>query len=214
MERPEIDLYLIRHAECLMNTRPELIGGRSDDSPLSDNGKLEAALLGDRLKYKKIKFDEVYSSTAIRAIQTANISCKKIGFKLEKIVESAALLELSQGDYEGKLRKDIHIPTVIAKMEKEHWDFSAPNGESQRQVEDRMYDEISEKLLLKYPVRLKVGIYTHGLAIKCLFRKIMNSDPRLTYKIEINNTSITRFKYNERGWNLITLNDTAHLYNK
>ena len=52
------------------------------------------------------------------------------------------------------------------------------------------------------------------MAIKCLLRGIMDFSSGLTYKINLDNASITRLKYSERGWHLITINDTAHLLGK
>lgn len=62
-----------------------------------------------------------------------------------------------------------------------------------------------------YPEKKTVGIFTHGMAIKCLLRGILDFSPSLTYKINLDNTSITRLKYSAQGWHLVTINDTAHL---
>ena len=70
---------------------------------------------------------------------------------------------------------------------------------------------VKDKLLPRYEQGLTVGVFTHGLAIKCLFRGIMQSSSERTYKIEIDNTAITRFRYARNGWHLVTLNDTTHL---
>ena len=51
-----LDLYFIRHAESLMNNKGHLIGGRSNETPLSERGIYQANLLGQRLKHLGIVF--------------------------------------------------------------------------------------------------------------------------------------------------------------
>lgn len=207
-----LDLYLIRHGECLTNlVQAEVIGGRSNKDPLSEQGVLQACMLGRYLAEEGVCFDEVYSSPATRSIATAKMACYDIRYPLEKIVVCDELQELSQGDWEGKPRKEFYTPENIAKMDADHWNFKAPNGESQREVEERMLKWVNSRLLPRYKQGLTAGVFTHGLAIKCLFRGIMESNPDRTYKIEIDNASITRFVYTRKGWHLAVLNDTTHL---
>ncbi len=205
-----LDLYLIRHAESEMNNLP-LIGGRSGNSPLSARGNLQAILVGGRLRYESIFFNEVYSSPAVRAVKTAKEACKMIDYPLDKIVQYAELDELSMGDWEGKPRVEIYTPEMLAHINSNNWEFKAPNGESQREVEERMYGWVKECLLSRQDQNLTVGVFSHGMAIKCLLRGIMEFAPKITYKIALDNTSITRLKYTERGWHLMAINDTAHL---
>ncbi len=206
-----LDLYLIRHAESEMNRLNHLIRGRSNNPSLSEAGIVQARRLGNRLKNAEVKFDRVYSSKAERAYDTACIVSKIVGYSLDRIVLSEDLLELDQGDWEGKLRCDIYSLDVLAKINSDNWNFKPPNGESQRDVEERMMKWVQENLLYHYKEELIAGVFTHGLAIKCFLRGIMSFDPKITYKIDLENTSITRLKYSEKGWHLITVNDAGHL---
>ncbi len=207
-----LDIYLIRHAESIMNVEhPELINGRSNESPLSDLGRIQAGKLGLYLAAEEVHFDEVYSSPAVRAIGTANLACYYVKYPLEKIVVCDELQEQSQGDWEGKPRAPLYTPDVIAAMNSDNWNFKAPNGESQKDVEERMLEWVNDKLLPRYEQGLTVGVFSHGMSIRCFFRGIMESSPKNTYKIEIDNTAITRFRYARNGWHLVTLNDTTHL---
>ncbi len=207
-----LDLYLLRHAESQSNLNHHLIGGRSNETPLSPLGEFQALWLGERLRAEDIKFDQVYSSTAVRTQQTAKIVCKQTGYPLEKILYSEKLQELDQGEWEGKPRNQIYTPETLAKINKDNWNFTPPNGESQRDVEERMYSWIEDNVLANYyQTQHTVGVFTHGLAIKCLLRKIMGSNPAMTYKIVLDNTSITKISYSQNGWHLVKVNDAAHL---
>lgn len=206
-----LDLYLIRHAESEMNNHEHLIGGRSNNSPLSQNGKHQAILLSQRFSNSKIIFDKLYSSTAKRAIDTVQPVCDSTGYSIDDVIKTSELLEIDQGDWEGKPRTEIYTPEVIARINVDNWNFTPPNGESQRMVEERMLRYVNENILSRHLENLVVGVFTHGMAIKCLLRGILESSSSMTYKIVLNNTSITRLKYSRRGWHIVTVNDTAHL---
>ena len=108
-----LELYFIRHAECEANTHPEIIGGRSNSSPLTANGKEQARKLYQRLN--NINFDEIFCSPAVRAIETARIG---IG-SLEKIIITDKLQELDQGEWTGKVRKDTYTPETLEIISKD-----------------------------------------------------------------------------------------------
>jgi len=201
-----LELYLIRHAESEMNYDTTQIGGRSNHVQLTEKGKEQARLLAQRLLREGTRFDEIYTSPAIRAIDTAKIVCSTI-CGLDKIVIREDIQELSEGDWEGKPRIEIHTEEMLARINSNNWEFKPPNGESQKQVEERMYG-FTKGLLAK---NSKVGVFGHGMSFKCLLRGIMEFSPSITYKIAIDNTAITRLKYDKRGWHLLSLNDTGHL---
>ena len=206
-----MDLYLIRHGESEANKQKDLVGGRDNDTPLSERGRYQADLLGKRFKKFGVVFDEVYSSTAKRALETAERVGKRAGFSLDDVVATPEILEMDMGKWEGRPRVEVYTPEMIDKINSNNWRFAPPGGESQRAVEKRMLAWINHTIVSKYPQQANVAVFSHGMAIKCLFRGIMRSSPKQTYKINLDNTSITRLKYTKRGWHLITLNDTAHL---
>lgn len=202
-----LDLYFIRHAQSERNLESHLIGGRSENSPLSLRGIEQAKLLAERLSTEGIYFDRVYTSPAKRAYDTARIVCIKLNFPLGELKQDERLHELSQGDWEGQPRKEYHSPETIELMSEDPLNFTPPNGESQKMVEERMYS-IIEQLQGKDE---RIALFGHGLAIRCLVRRILESNPAHTYKMVTDNTSITRIGYTKRGWHLLCTNDSAHL---
>jgi len=206
-----LDLYLIRHAESEHNKTRHLIGGRSNSAQLSQKGVMQAQLLGKRLATDKVSFDNVYSSPALRAYETAKIACTEIGFPIDKIMRTEDLLELSQGDWEGQLREKVYTPDMLSKIIANNWEFRPPNGESQKDVEERVYNWINKNLVPRYKDDLVAGIFTHDFAIRCLLRAIMDFSPKMTYKVALDNTSINRLSYTDHGWHIVCINDAAHL---
>lgn len=65
----------------------------------------------------------------------------------EQIQSCEALVEMSQGHWEGCHRSDIYTPETQSLMERFQPDFSAPAGESLRQVEFRMVQFLNSTIL-------------------------------------------------------------------
>ena len=207
-----LDLYLIRHAESEMNLNNHLVSGRSNESPLSLRGIHQAVLLGRRLDQESVKFDRAYSSIAVRALDTARIVCPWIGYSIDEIVQSERLVEMSKGEWEGKPRMEIFTPEIMKSLETYPFGFKPPEGESQLEVEIRMYDWLYGHIMPNEHLdSLTIGVFSHGTAIKCLLRGLLDFNPKITYKMVLDNTSITRLKYSKGSWQVLTVNDAAHL---
>lgn len=209
----KLNLYLFRHGETAYNVNPEFIGG-SNNLELSERGERQAEALGKRLKKEGIVFDEIYFSTAIRTCQTMEIVCSVLNYRGEKN-GSKDLWEQSQGDWNGKRRVEVYTPEVLKEMKEKHSDFKPPNGESLYEAGERGYSFIERNLLCREK-DLTVGIFGHGMTTKGTIANVLESDPRMTYRISIDNCSITQLKYSSeephQGWSLVKLNDNSHLY--
>lgn len=72
---------------------------------------------------------------------------QELNFSEEQIQSSDALMEMSQGHWEGCHRTEILTPETVSLMEKFQPDFSAPSGESLRQVEFRMIQFLNSTLM-------------------------------------------------------------------
>ena len=96
-------IYIIRHGQTELNNKKAL-QGRSDH-PLNDTGIQQAKEAAAMLQ--GIKFDAVYSSPLIRAVQTAQI----LAPELEPIIDER-LIEMDYGPYEGMDLQNL-APEVI-----------------------------------------------------------------------------------------------------
>jgi len=209
-----LNLYLFRHGESEYNKNyGTVIGGRSNEVPLSERGVAQARALGLRLAREGLIFDEVYSSTAVRTRETARITLGEMDLA-NHVEEAEELLELSQGDWEGESRAKHYTSRVYEEMRERPYEFCAPRGESQRDVEQRSLGWIEQKLMGREE-DLTVAIFGHGMTTKCILRGILNSDPSLTYRIGIDNCSITQLRYVDlephKGWAVVKINDHSHL---
>lgn len=209
-----LDLYFIRHAESAMNCEAHLIGGRTEKTPLSKKGEQQADLLGKYFLSQNIKFDKIYSAPTLRSIETAHLVGKHLGFSKNDILISDDLTELSQGDWEEQPRIEVYTPETLALINSDNWNFTPPKGESQRVVEERMLHFVTSELLPLYQKdkTITCAIFTHGVAMKCLLRGIMEFTPKITYRVWLDNTGIIRLQYRDDQWYVMSMNDTAHLF--
>jgi broad specificity phosphatase PhoE len=205
-------LYLIRHAESEANTRLHLVGGQVNEVPLTEKGIRQGKALGKRLQGEGIQFAEVHSSIAVRASHTARLACEGINFEVGKIHYTDKLVEISQGEWTGKLRTEIYTPETTAIISQNPWEFKPPQGESQRDVEERAWGYLEEHILSKtWQPQDIVAVFAHGIVIKCIIKRMLSSNPAMTWKINIENTSITAFQLKEHGWFMDFVNDFGHL---
>ncbi|MDD3352646.1 histidine phosphatase family protein [Zoogloea sp.] len=87
-----LDIYLARHGQTAWNLEKRLQG--ATDNVLNDTGKSQARQLGDTLK--GVRFTAVYTSSLVRARETAAIALPKVPAKA-----LPALAERSFGKFEG-----------------------------------------------------------------------------------------------------------------
>ena len=147
------ELYLVRHAESEMNViQDEIISGRSNWAELTSKGISQAKNLGKYFLENNFSFDKIYSSPAIRTQQTARYCLEEMKELRRPIELDEQILELSQGDWEGKNRASIYQRPDISKiLEKDNWKLIPGDkiyGESQKMVADRMkywIERISDK---------------------------------------------------------------------
>ena len=200
-----LSIYLLRHAETDYNAHNMYIGGRSNHIYLSEKGELQAIAVGKFLNKQNLTFDKVFCSTAIRAKRTLEL-IKQHFVTLENIDYSDDLQELSQGDWEGQLRSKIYTEKQLIEINSNQWLFKAPNGESQKEVEERLLNYIYEKILSSYS-NGNFLIVGHGVAFKCLLRGILDISSKMAFKIAIDNASLTKLHYDkQQGWYLDYIN--------
>ncbi len=204
-----IDVYLIRHPECKVNQTPGFINGRSNHSPVTDLGKKQTLALLNRLKKEDIFFDEIHSSPAERTMHIAKLFVDKF----ENIIIDENLQELDQGEWTGKERIKMYTPEIVEDMNKDHWNFKAPGGESQNEVSQRGMKWAKKYVVDRLPKLdkdIRIAVFTHGVFTKCFLANTIGLDKQIAWKTQIDNTSITHLKY-DGSWSLVKVNDSSHI---
>ena len=196
-------LLLIRHAESEWN-RDGIIQGFLD-CDLSDLGREQSARLRERLKREKI--DVAYSSTATRALETAQIA---LGHRFS-VEARPNLREINLGEWEGieaaVLKRRLPVETAM-------W-FSEPSkvrikgGETLRAFRLRTTREI-ESIRGDHPDAV-IAIVAHGGVICTYLTSLLKLKLDDMWRFKIRNASITKVIFPMGQPRIEGLNDTSHL---
>lgn len=161
-----MEVYFIRHGESTAN-KDKIFQGWTD-VPLSVRGVGQANNL---LKYfldNDIRFTNIYSSSLLRAVETAQpiLSCALT----EDAIRKKNLRSINVGDWSG-----ISIDSIKSEFQEEYWkwknnpvEFQFPNGESINDVLVRSKRSLTTILDQNYLTGAKIAIITHMITIKVL----------------------------------------------
>lgn len=159
-------IFLIRHGRTFWNKEGRI------------QGSLDSFLLPDSIKQLKeigryfydIDFDYIYHSPLKRVLD----SIKYIGFSSGMIKEMECLREINHGIYEGKKLEEIDTKWYLERK-KDIWNIKWPNGESYKDVSerlDRLFSEINYK-------NKTIGIVAHEGVNRILIKKLFNLDENI-----------------------------------
>lgn len=131
-----IHLYLVRHGEC---EGQGLYIGRGSDKPLTEDGKNQILLLSEKLsdELDTDKIDLLYSSTLIRAIESASIVSNSLGVPT---TEDNSLEETDFGDWESLSYEYLNNtwPEDLKKWIEDPINNKPPNGETLNDLKKRI----------------------------------------------------------------------------
>lgn len=183
------EILLVRHCESEANRQPHLICGRSNHIPISERGEQQAALLGTHLRSIGYIPDIVYSSGAERTNATARITLETAQLPVDILIDER-LQELSQGDYEGRLRTEVYTPDVVDRYQLTDLHGALPGTESIYAGGSRMHGFVRD-IHDKHPDG-NILVFSHGLAIRSLAGYILNQSKQAIMATSTDNASLTR----------------------
>lgn len=195
-------IFLIRHGRqnsplCNVNV------------PLSEEGRRQAQLLGERLKEEQI--EAVWSSDLIRAMETADIINESLHVPREIRKE---IREISFGDMEGLSDEVIadRFEDFLRERSRMERDMAYPGGECAGDVVVRARTTMTEMIARGYE---NVAVVTHGGVIRSLVAYYLGMDlakvPLLGGHLE--NCGITELwvRKSDGRISVNRFNDAAHL---
>lgn len=97
------NICFLRHGQSTWNRDNRFIGWT--DTPLTDDGVLEARVAGKMLKNSGILFDEVHTSLLRRCIRTTNLVLMEVEQEYIPVYKHWRLNERSYGELVGKKQK-------------------------------------------------------------------------------------------------------------
>ena len=201
---------MVRHGETIWNRERKYQG--QSDIPLTDEGRIQARSLSERLKDEKI--DVIYSSDLGRTIETAEIIAEHHGLE---VVPAALMRELSFGIWEGMTYDEIikKWAEEYNKWQDDPYNEKPPEGETLSELCERV-----SKFLMKAAQDHPDGrilVVSHAGPIRAILSVLLNLKQDFFWKFKISNTSLTVIEYNglkqlsDSDAFIVTVNDTHHL---
>lgn len=196
-------ILLIRHGESEWN-REGIIQGFKD-CDLSNLGREQAGKLRERLDMEK--FDHAYSSSATRALQTADIA---VGHRLT-VTAVPDLREINLGEWEGQNATDLkrRLPRETDIWFREPSKVRIPGAETLRFFRRRV-TRAAEGIRSQHPDG-GVLIFAHGGVICTYLTSLLGLKLDDLWRFKIRNASITKVIFPMKRPRIEVLNDIGHL---
>lgn len=201
-----LHLYIIRHGETEWNTEKRMQGRL--DSDLTEKGRNDALLLGERLK--DTVFDRIISSPSQRTVDTAQLVRGKRPIPIET---DERLMEISLGDWQGKTEDE--IKALFPSQYDLYWNhpskYENPEGERFIDVMDRVANFLEE--LVNTTPSGNVLVVTHGVVLKTLYLLCRNASiDQLWDPPFMHGTSLTIVKLHNGKKELVLEGCMAHCH--
>jgi broad specificity phosphatase PhoE len=198
-------ILLIRHGATVLSAEDRFAG--STDVDLSDEGRRQARMLGERLA--DLPLDAVYASPMKRTRETATLVSGPR--KLEPSID-AGLREIDHGRWEGLTRKEVETKFAdeYTNWEQDPFTFAPEGGESGLSVMARALPVV-RAIVVRHPQQT-VAIISHKATIRLLLSSLLGIDAR-GYRDRLDQApaclNILDFKDAVRA-RLMLYNDTSH----
>jgi len=198
-------LYLVRHGATQLTAEGRFAG--SVGAQLSDEGRWQAARLGERLRNESIT--AVYCSPLSRSAETAAIVAEPCGLVA---VPRDGLREISHGHWEGLTRSEVEqrFASEYSAWEEDPFTFAPEGGESGVAVLARALPAVRE--IVTAHVGERVLVVSHKATIRLLLSSLLGFDGR-GYRDRLDQApaclNVLDFKDAVRS-RLMLFNDTSH----
>lgn len=186
---------LIRHGLTDWNAIGKIQG--QSDIPLNDEGRMQAAMLADRLLQEPYRWDYCITSNLSRAAETGKIISDKLGIPL--LDADQRIRERAYGQIEGLTAAERE-----AKWGKD-WNQLSLGQETDDQLQARAIS-FMEDISAQHPDR-NILVISHGGLLAQLYIALYKDK----YSERIGNLSLTILEKNEREWEPILYNCTRHI---
>jgi broad specificity phosphatase PhoE len=196
-------LTLIRHGESVFNQEGRIQGFL--DCDLSDLGREQATRLRVRMDLEKIDF--AYSSTATRALQTAQAA---LAHRID-VEERPNLREINLGVWEGEIAEELkkRMPVETSMWFRTPSRVRVEGAETLRAFRRRVTKEISG--ILDRHGDASTVIVAHGGVICTYLTSLLGLKLDDMWRFKIRNGSITRVIFPMNAPRIEVLNDISHL---
>jgi 2,3-bisphosphoglycerate-dependent phosphoglycerate mutase len=161
-------LVLVRHGQSEWNLKNLFTGWRDVD--LTELGREEARIGGEKLKARGLKFDIAFTSALIRAQKSCQIILDVLGQGELETIRDQALNERDYGDLSGLNKDDARAKWGEEQVHiwRRSYDVPPPGGESLRDTGARVWPYYLTEILPRVLRGEKVLVAAHGNSLRSL----------------------------------------------
>lgn len=175
-------LTLVRHGHSQGNLADHVTGCHHD--ALTEIGEAQAGALAERLEVPS-SYDLVYSSSAKRALQTAQLA----GFSNPRVAESLCETHGGQWSSVPRAQFDLAFPDFFAPLEMSR---SYPGGESHQEMAGRVTGFLEELALLSFCNGI---LFTHLGPINTILHMLLNVELHRFPMFRLSNCATVRILF-------------------
>lgn len=195
MLKRKCKITFISHGETI-HTQEQRISDSENYPPLTENGEEEIRRVCEIIKRRGVKSDKIYTSPAIRCIQSTEIIAKVFKQDFE-VLDNLHIRKC--GTLNGKTFKTVakiysdNFPT-IANIDVEGCELLVDFNK-------RVYNVITN--LVKESANMRLAIVTYPMVIQSIVAQILKVPPEDQFKILIKTGSLTQISFFEDWASLI-----------
>lgn len=175
-------LVLVRHGQSLWNLENRFTGWV--DVPLTDKGREEARLAGERLR--GLSFDVAYTSMLTRAQETLEIILQVLG-RRPPVIRDQALNERHYGDLSGlnKQKTREKFGDAQVKIWRRSFDVPPPNGEALKNTAERTLPFFERAILGDVALGKNVLVVAHGNSNRSIVMQLDRLSKEAVLELEL-----------------------------
>ncbi len=183
----------VRHGQTDLNKQMRMQG--RINMHMNEEGIKQAERLRDQLKESGTKFDLIYSSPLIRAVETARIATGS-----DDIITDDRLLEIDYGPYDGEVFYD--LPENIKNFLRHPETEPVPEGiESFEHMMERTGSFLRD--LEKKDRNLSILVVAHGIMMFSIWGHIVGDGIHAYRGTQMDNCEIRTAEYTDGKWKMI-----------
>lgn len=195
MLKRKCKITFISHGETI-HTQEHRISDTEKYPPLTDFGEYEVKKVCEIIKKRGVKSDKIFTSPALRCIQSAEIVAKvfKQDFEVLENLHIRKCGTLNGKTFEAVAKQYSSDFPTIANIDVEGCELLVDFNK-------RIHDEITK--LVKENKNRRLTIVTYPMVIQSIVAQVLNVPPEDQFKILIKTGSLTQISFFENWASLI-----------
>lgn len=186
-------ITFIRHGATI-NTEENRLNDDGGYPPLNSVGKLEIEKIAHWMKNKGLKIDTLYTSPALRCVQSGRIISDICNHDAKPLTE---LTSKKAGIWSGLTFNEIEkqYPQMLEEYHKDSENFLPKDGESVKELNIRVKNILNK--LVEENLYKRLVIVTHAEIIQSAIANALNIPVKNQFKVYIPTGSATQINYYE-----------------